>query len=870
MPRLLDPASTFAVILGAQDWSRAGLENAPSFLRSAEYFHAYLIGRPSYGLGLEPDMVLDLFDDQSAADDQLERISTTIRARTRERRDAGRPIIDLLIYYVGHGTCDFGGHLHLLVRRSTQGIEEQTSIDAPALAQVLRIAAPQQRRFIILDCCFSEAALKDLGAMGPAADVVAATAGKDLGPHRGTVLLCSSPSRSISIGHPGAERTLFTGALLDVLNKGAASRKSEMLSFADLCDEVYDRMLRDPPDGLPPRPALHQPEQQEGDLTRLPAFPNILYLNLPTIASFDADKNALSEGEEVILKWSVKKADHVSISADGRLIPGPLPAETGQITDTPTMTTEYVLTASNASRNIASNPVKVEVRRKIVPGGLIGKPLNDAKAILDQVNLAAGKIVWKRETKPSGTVIETSPHEGEPVPKGRGVDLTVSGRRFPWWPAIGAIGSLLVTALVVWFLLPPIVAIVTRQSTAPGPPAIVSFYADKGDVAEGEPVTLKWSIRKADHISIFANAKPVPGQLSGARGEVTDTPKNTTKYVLTASNANGSTQSAPVIVKVEKLETAYSRGVADWDVWQAWFKAQTGDRCAGADYWAANRNVAGHAICSQAAGNYSSDKRARDLFEAGCRDGKERLEPIDRRRLDPQYRQGFSDEARRFPGSCGTPTIDSFNADKTTIAEGETVTLTWSVKKADHIDISANGRSIPGLLFADQGKVSDTPVSTTEYVLTASSASGSILSDPVIVEIQPNVKVPFGLIGKPPDYAAAVLRQANLAVGRIIWKIDIAPVDTVVDTAPPEGQAVSLGRQVDLTISGPPQAAVIHDCLCLKRTVDTLLMAMSRGDAVAAGRYHSAASNFNAHCPNLVVDTALALQVQAHLVCPLQ
>jgi general L-amino acid transport system substrate-binding protein len=46
-----------------------------------------------------------------------------------------------------------------------------------------------------------------------------------------------------------------------------------MLSFVDLRDDIYDQMLRDY-DGIPPRPALHQPEQQEGDLTRLPAFPN--------------------------------------------------------------------------------------------------------------------------------------------------------------------------------------------------------------------------------------------------------------------------------------------------------------------------------------------------------------------------------------------------------------------------------------------------------------------------------------------------------------------------------------------------------------------------------------------------------------------
>jgi hypothetical protein len=147
------------------------------------------------------------------------------------------------------------------------------------LAQVLRVAAPQHRRVVILDCCFSEAAAEGFSAMGALDEAVATTAISDLEPQipppdRGTLLLCSSPRRRVSIGKPSAERTLFTGTLLDVLTTGS-HRSSPMLSFADLRDDIYDRMLREYCDGAPPRPALHQPDQQAGDLTRLPAFPNL-------------------------------------------------------------------------------------------------------------------------------------------------------------------------------------------------------------------------------------------------------------------------------------------------------------------------------------------------------------------------------------------------------------------------------------------------------------------------------------------------------------------------------------------------------------------------------------------------------------------
>jgi hypothetical protein len=277
MPRLLDPSGTVAIILGAHDWSKAGLSNAPSFRRSAAQLHRYLLNPSPRGLELEPDLVLSLFDDPSPASVQLGRIRDAVRALIRERSSEDRAINDVLIYYVGHGAFDDSGHLHLLVRDSSEGIEAQSSIAALDLAQVMRVAAPQQRRLVILDCCFSEAAVAAFGAMsGALEDAVASTALKDLASvpaaARGTLLLCSSPRRQVSIGKPNAERTLFTGALLSALDDGADHIAEEMLSFFDLREAIFDRMLRE--HDSPPRPALHQPEQQAGDLTRLPAFPN--------------------------------------------------------------------------------------------------------------------------------------------------------------------------------------------------------------------------------------------------------------------------------------------------------------------------------------------------------------------------------------------------------------------------------------------------------------------------------------------------------------------------------------------------------------------------------------------------------------------
>jgi Protein of unknown function (DUF1566)/Caspase domain len=278
MPSLLDAEGTIAIVLGASDWSKAGLGKARSFHRSAAFFNQYLLRNRPNGLGLGPDLVLNLFDDIASPSVQLARIRDFVREIVIDRRDTETPISDLLIYYIGHGTCDDGHTLHLLVRDTGQGIETQSSISAPDLAKVLKVAAPQQRRICIFDCCFSEGAVEAFGAMGSLDETVTKVGANNMvedspNPKRGTLLLCSSPRGSSSIGLPNAERTLFTGALLEFLSHGTNTSRP-MLTFSEVKEHVYEIMLQRHNGTAVPRPALHQPHQEDGDLTQLPAFPN--------------------------------------------------------------------------------------------------------------------------------------------------------------------------------------------------------------------------------------------------------------------------------------------------------------------------------------------------------------------------------------------------------------------------------------------------------------------------------------------------------------------------------------------------------------------------------------------------------------------
>ena len=83
-PRLLNPRSTAAIVFGAHDWTEIGVGRAPSFRRSARGIVAYLYD-PA-GLGLDPELVLDLFDDPSSALEQVARMGGTLDELLSGRR----------------------------------------------------------------------------------------------------------------------------------------------------------------------------------------------------------------------------------------------------------------------------------------------------------------------------------------------------------------------------------------------------------------------------------------------------------------------------------------------------------------------------------------------------------------------------------------------------------------------------------------------------------------------------------------------------------------------------------------------------------------------------------------------------------------
>jgi len=95
-----------------------------------------------------------------------------------------------------------------------------------------------------------------------------------------------------------------------------------------------------------------------------------------------------------------------------------------------------------------------------------------------------------------------------------------------------------------------------------------------------------------------------------------------------------------------------------------------------------------------------------------------------------------------FLSSCSTttpsvPIVSSFTADNTTIDEGDSVTLSWSVTDASTVTINPGG-----LLVALSGSTSVSPTETTTYILTATNSAGSSSASVTIKMMQNKILIP--------------------------------------------------------------------------------------------------------------------------------
>lgn len=155
----------------------------------------------------------------------------------------------LIVYYAGHGLIDLEDHqLYLTLPGSVAG-ETETMVPFELLRRVIR-DHPARRRILILDCCYSGAALERMSVEVAVASAQAAAgiAGQD-----GSYVLASTAADRQALAPRGEAHTAFTGELLTVLSAGVPDGPSYLT-----LDRIYAEL----------RNALHQknrpvPEHQD-------------------------------------------------------------------------------------------------------------------------------------------------------------------------------------------------------------------------------------------------------------------------------------------------------------------------------------------------------------------------------------------------------------------------------------------------------------------------------------------------------------------------------------------------------------------------------------------------------------------------------
>jgi hypothetical protein len=231
---------------------------------------------------------------------------------------------------------------------------------------------------------------------------------------------------------------------------------------------------------------------------------------------FIANPSTITAGQSSTLQWGTLNATTVTISGLGSV---PL---SGTQSVSPTVTTTYTLTATNATSNqmltatVVVNPVAVNI------GFCTATPMN----------ISAGQSSTLSYQTSNATAVVITPGVGSVPANGTYVVSPTVSTNYTV-TATGAGGATTSCSVAV--------------TVTPGAvPQVISFSAVPATINSGQTSTLAWTVQNAATVTI----SPGLGSVS-LNGSQVVTPAATTTYILTATNSAGSvTASATVNVNV--------------------------------------------------------------------------------------------------------------------------------------------------------------------------------------------------------------------------------------------------------------------------------------------------------------------------------
>jgi hypothetical protein len=377
---------------------------------------------------------------------------------------------------------------------------------------------------------------------------------------------------------------------------------------------------------------------------------------LPTISSFTATPAILTLGQTCTLNWTVSGATSLSIDYGVGTVTGT------SVTVKPTVTTAYLLTASNTFGSVGA-----------VVTVTVGTPPVITRFSASPASVLPGKssiLSWAVGGSPN---LSISPGVG--IVNGTSVLVTPSATTVYTMTATNPFGSVTATTTV----------------TVGSPPTITSFQASPVKVPNGQPTILSWTVTGSPSLAITPNVGVVVGT------SVVVTPSATTRYTLTATNPYGSATASvtvttgilPVITSFTATPSTVTAGQSttlSWTVTGAW----------GVNISPGVGVVQGSSFKVTPAGTTAYILTATDSIGSVTASTTVTVLP------------------------AGVPAINSFYANPAGVDPGQSTTLYWDSSGATSLSIG------PGVGPVTGNSVVVSPGSATTYTLTASNGFGSV------------------------------------------------------------------------------------------------------------------------------------------------
>ncbi|MFJ8929025.1 esterase-like activity of phytase family protein [Streptomyces sp. NPDC102364] len=226
--RRVDPEKSACLLIGVNDYRHDTMERLDSVEHNLRRLRDVLTDPDIGGF---PDERVQVLPNPVAARDVTVAIEVAGRLAAEDT---------LIVYYAGHGVREGEDNRLFLTLPGTERGQPETCVDTMYVRKAIN-RSPAPRTVLILDCCYSAQWARDSRMSGGESGAdLAARSVRDL---KGLYLMASSPHNRASHAPDPDRCSVFTGALVDVLEQGDPDPGAgEAVTLKDIYQRVRTRV----------------------------------------------------------------------------------------------------------------------------------------------------------------------------------------------------------------------------------------------------------------------------------------------------------------------------------------------------------------------------------------------------------------------------------------------------------------------------------------------------------------------------------------------------------------------------------------------------------------------------------------------------